>query len=1577
MKRTSNNPVQEPLAIVGMSCRFPQASSPDEFWELLKNKKSTIAEISKERWDAGKYYDVDPQADRKTYQKQASLLSNIHDFDPLFFNISPAEATEMSPSQKLMLELAWEAMESSTIPYNKLKGGKVAVYVGSIWSDFEHYRKVKNAKATLHSAVGMSANVIANRVSFTFGFTAPSMVIDTGCSASLVALHLACQSIYSGESEMAIVGGINHILDPDKYIELTKFGGLSKKGLCSSFDEDADGFVRGEGGGALLLKRLSEAERDGDKIFALIRGTAVNNNGFNDTLPATSVEGQRSLLEAAYRNAGIEPHAVHYVEAHGTGTKLGDPNEAGAIGEFFRKGRGDNKLRVGSVKTNIGHTEATAGIAGLIKVVLAMKNQLLVPNLNFHKPNVTIPFDDLKIEVQHETTPWPRQSNETLKAGVNSFGWGGTNAHAVVEEYVPAGRTFVPSDYAGFTLPISAKSNEAVKKYAKVYVDLLKNSDSETIRSISIAASMLKPAFDHRIAFSSTTAEGLTASLQEFANSDTEIEPFTPLADDNKVVFVFPGQGSQWLGMGKELFLREKVFRNAIVECDEAFRMYTDWSLIEQLHATQENSRLNEINVVQPAIYAVQVALAKLWMSWGVKPQAVVGHSMGEVAAAHIAGILSTDDAARIICTRSRLMKTVSGRGGAMAVTELSLTEAEKISAQYGGKVSVAVNNSYKSTVVAGDKECIDKILESLEKKGFFCRLIKVDVASHSPQMDPLKEELRSALHGISPKKSKISFMSTVRCKVMEGTDMNADYWVDNLRGTVQFASAVDALLKTNHFTFVEANPHPALVNVVNDCAELVKQEIVSIASLYREKPEWQSMQSNLAELFSKGYSIDWNEYYKTSTAPHVTLPPYPYQRERYEVEDLSSELDNGAKDGLLRFMLLGNKLPLAGISNIFYWESKVTASRFPYLKEHQHSNGIEIPVSFYTEIAFEAAAEVFKENNLLHISELNFSKHVLIDEKSCIHVQTKFTLHNSSTGTIEVYLKEPQQQDWAMAAACSVMCKEESITERIVAAPEDLEPAYTEGPTYYEMLRSAGLNYGDQFQLLTGLNKISSTTCTHVLFSIKASPEINGASEKYKAHPAFMTSVLQPVIGQLTRVLEEGHCLNVAFTRVDQFDLMSTINYQRELRGLMVFRNLTKMAGSNEVWSFDADFLIANYDNTSVIRIKGLHGTCTRKVITNEKSTRHAFLGKGDFSSSYATMMDDEKVALLEGMIASAVSSIIKTPASRIKRTMTFKGMGIDSLMAVQLRNALEKEVKFKLAVGKFWNHPSIQQYVLYLKEELDQQMHGQGRGPVKAVLDEKMNSWFNTPVAKPHSAFRVFCFHDAGGSASLFDKWEAYFEGTDIELVLVEMPGRGGRLEETPFTDVNAVINDLMPQFANLREKPFAFLGHSMGGLIAFEIMREMRRREWQLPLQLFISSTSGLTAYDKKQVDYRLSDDQLVALYPHLALSAIGSLEMQQMLISILKADLQLIHGYEYKREPLFSVPIVAIHGNEDERVKRHQIERWAEETDSSFELISRKGGHRYIQHDGEFVASLIKEKLELSMKAEALLTNELNG
>lgn len=1564
---------KESIAIIGMSCRFPSASSLDEFWELLKGGKDTITEIPRDRWNVDHYYDSDSSVENKTNQRHASLLKGIHDFDPLFFNISPAEASEMSPSQKLMLELAWEAIESSTVPFRKVKGSNVGVYVGNIWADYEHYRRAKNARTTSHSAVGMSSNVVANRVSFSMGFTGPSLVTDTGCSASLVALHLACQSLLSNETEMSLVGGINHLLDPDKYVHLTQFGGLSGKGKCSPFDSEADGFVRGEGGGVLLLKRLSDAERDGDKIFAIIRGTAVNNNGFNESLPATSTQGQKTLLEKVYREAGIVPGEVHFIEAHGTGTKLGDPNEAIALGEFFREGRNGSRLRVGSVKTNIGHTEATAGIAGLIKVVLAMQHRVLPPNLNFKKPNANIPFDELKLEVQTVLSKWPVHNGETFKAGVNSFGWGGTNAHAVVEEYRTKEKTV--SDVAGtrYFLPLSAKSSAALKAYASVYAQQLEASDDATALDICVATALCKPEFDHRHLFTGNNRVELLDSLHQFIADESEVVPGNPVEVNPKIVFVFPGQGGQWLGMGRQLLQQEVVFRTSIEASDRAFRKYTDWSLLEQLNATEATSRLKEIDVIQPAIFAMQIALAQLWKAWGIVPQAVVGHSMGEVAAAHMAGILTLDDAARIICTRSLLMKTVSGKGGAMAVTELNREQAEEVAVAYPGRLSVAVNNSPKSTVLAGDKDAISEVLADLESKGLFCRLVKVDVASHSPQMDPLKELLRKELQPVVPQKAVVPFVSTVLNKVMDGKDMGADYWVGNLRGMVQFAAVVEQLMDSATPTiFLEANPHPVLVNAINECADFYKKKVTTLASLYRDKPEMEEMIRNLSDFYNRGFAISWPVLMATSDIPKIRIPAYPFQREGFDIEDLSGELQN-VKPSAAQFPLLGDPISLAHTSDTYYWESSISLSKFPYLRDHVIHEQVELPVSCHIELVLEAMSELFKEQVPFRLEDLKFSQYLTLTEKSSVAIQVKLMWSEDQTGKVFIFSK--QDSKWIALA-------EGTIVSAVVTAPalktvfEKIEyhaPAYTEGGSYYHLLRSIGQNYGRHFQQLTGLDRIGIHPFANVLFSIKTDPALQLDSSRYKIHPALLSSFFQPVFVQLTHLLEEGHCFDIRFQNIKQLAPMGQMNYDRELRGLLVFQVLKKQKEQANTWHFSVDITIANHDNTEVMSIKGLEGiTHSRPQVKSNRIVKDSAV----FSATEA-----QSETAIEQLIIQHVARIIKSAPQRIKPTMAFKSLGVDSLMAVQLRNALEANCAIKLSVAWFWSYPTIREYALFLWNKLIEgrpEIKGVTAGATvltKQISEREKNAktasdWFVIPQPQPEASTRVFCFHDAGGSAALFHEWSQHL-GQSYEVIAVELPGRGKRQEEKPCTSVEQIIGQLMPAMSLLLDKPYIVAGHSMGALLSFEVVRAIRKKGLPLPVSMLVSSAPAPGVYNRMEIPYDLNEQELSGIFPHIDEERMSDAEMRQLLITRLRADLLVLNNYLYHKEEKLDIPFVALHGKEDLRIKENEVAKWEGETADGFSFLSRPGGHGFLESDALFMTTLVNEKFIQKNREKLLL------
>lgn len=1490
---------QEPIAIIGMSCRFPKSASLPEFWELLKNGEHTITKIPKTRWDVDAYYDSDPDQEGKTNQQHASLLTGIHDFDPLFFNISPAEASEMSPSQKLILELAWEAIENTNLPFTAVKDSNTGVFMGNIWSDFEHYRKSRNAKVTLHSALGMAANVVANRVSFTFGFKGPSMVIDTGCSASLVALHLACQSLLNQESAMAMVGGVNHLLDPDRYVDLSRFGGLSATGRCSSFDESADGFVRAEGGCVLLLKRLSDAERDGNTIHALIRGSAVNNNGYNDTLPATSIAGQLELFEKAYRSAGMKPDEVHYVEAHGTGTRKGDPNEVKAMGAFFGEGRKGPKLRIGSVKTNIGHTEAAAGIAGLLKVVLAMQYKMLPATLNFNQPNKDIPFDLLPVEVQTEYSPWPVKDKETFKAGLNSFGWGGTNAHVVLEEYrsqnhkKEVAAAAVPKLPGMYCLPLSAKSPAALKDYAAAYAQEIAAGNEAHFKDLCLGTALRKPSFNYRKLLVGSTSEQLLADLHDFIAADAENIPYSALQTKPKVVFIFPGQGGQFLGMGLQLFKQEQVFRNAILACDAAFFPFSGWSLMEEMMSKPEHSNIHEIDVIQPAICAMQIALAKLLMSWGIQPQMVLGHSMGEVAAAHISGALNLEDAAKIICGRSQLMKTVTGQNQGMLLTELNITAASKLSLIYPG-LSVAVVNSYRSTVLSGPQEELNELMKALEQQGIFCRLVRVDVASHSQQMDPLKAALKERLQEIRPQQNVIPFRSTVFNKLMSGTDLDADYWVDNLREAVQFAPAVEQLMEEDYTIFIEINPHPVLINALTDCAEHQHKEILAVGTMQRDRPELAAIVKNLGSLYANGYPIDWKCFYGHDESPDVTLPVYPFQRECYAIEDFSAKLKGSQAFGRPKFPLLGTKIPLAQEDRVHYWSSVLELAAVPHLRHDLSDGELVLPISCYIEMVIEAVAESLNPV-AVEIRQLSFSNELRLTANSFSPIQIKLIQHGMEEGEIYIFKKDHEGTDW--------------------------------------------------MQLVHGF----------LSFSGEVKSDVEATDRKYILSPMLLDQFLHPLYSELSSRSGSGTPLELKFISMEAFQLFQELNNGTEFRVNLQLHSFELLDPLGGKCSFNAELRVLDPSDQAVLNIIGLKGVAEPKKeplhFNPAEENRLSFLEK-----YWVMELENDRQQALEQLIMQQVAQVIKASINAIRNTMIFKEMGVDSLMAVQLRNLLEKQLEIKLPVGLFWSHPSIKAYAGYVRNTLEMPATGAG----EALLELK-HSWFVIPKPNPEAHFRVFCFHDAGGTATLFQGWEKTLDPSAVELVLLEIPEQIRKIENSTYGNLKLLVQELMPFLMKLMDKPCLFLGHSMGGILAYEITREMGRRNISFPKRLIFSSVPEPEVYDNKELDYRvLLNEELGLLYPHL--NRIEDLGVRDLFMELLRADLNLLYHYEFIKEAPLDIPIIAVHGMADEGVKAAQMKAWERQTSAGFKLISRPGGHRFIEGDAEFLTHLIKEEIK---------------
>ncbi|MEV4338544.1 type I polyketide synthase [Streptomyces sp. NPDC049590] len=860
--RADAAPSDEPIAVVGLACRFPGAPNAEAYWNLLRSGGDAVTGIPPERWNAEALYDADPATAGKMSTRRGGFLADVDAFDPQFFGISPREAIQMDPQQRIALELAWSSLQDAGIPPSSLRAGSTGVFLGTLWSDYARLSGRNLESIEQHTATGQEPSIVPARVSYTLGLQGPSIGVNTACSSSLVAVHLACQSLRSGESALALAGGVNLVLAPESSAAMSKLGAMSPRGRSAAFDASADGYVRGEGGGIVVLKRLSAALADGDRIHCVIRGSAVNNDGPSNGLTAPNPSAQQAMLRTAYQRAGVDVHDVQYIETHGTGTPLGDPIEAHALGTVLGDGRpAESPLLIGSVKTNIGHLEAAAGIAGLIKVALSMRHRSVPATLHHTRPNPDIAFDALRLAVPTALTAWPADGDRML-AGVSSFGFGGTNAHVVVE-----GPPVSPVQL----LPLSAPSEEELREAADALLGDVTEDPSESVPAWCATAALRLTAHPYRAAVTVRDRAGLRRALKDIASGAgagaADVGP--------RLAFVFSGQGSQWCGMGLELLHTEPVFRETLLECDRLVRAHAGISVVEELRRDADTSRLDATTVMQPAVFAVQVALAALWRSWGIEPDAVVGHSLGEVAAAHVAGALRLADAVRVVCERSRLMERIEGQG-AVAVVDLPFAEVCDLLADRPGLYPAGANST-RSSVISGDAMALDACLAELHRRGVRCRRVNMGVASHSGQCDPLLPELREALSGVRPSQAGVPVMSSVTADFVAGEQLDAAYWVRNLREPVLFAPAVERLIDAGYEHFLEVSPHAVLTGPVDVIAEDLGRPARTLASQRRGQDARDVMLSTLGALYRAGRAVAWRPVYPAD----LTLAGLPPAAER------------------------------------------------------------------------------------------------------------------------------------------------------------------------------------------------------------------------------------------------------------------------------------------------------------------------------------------------------------------------------------------------------------------------------------------------------------------------------------------------------------------------------------------------------------------------------------------------------------------------------------------------------------------------------------------------------------------------
>lgn len=1069
----------EPIAIIGIGCRFPGADGPAAFWRLLSEGVDAVTEVPPDRWDADAATTAATRVDGADLPRPASprwggFLDQVDQFDPQFFGISPREAARMDPQQRLLLEVAWEAMEDAGQVPERLAGSHSGVFIGISTNDYASLQFGQADDIDAYSGTGNALSIAANRLSYFFDFRGPSMAIDTACSSSLVAIHLACRSLRDGECTLAVAGGANVILSPALGINFSKAGVMAADGRCKVFDARADGYVRGEGAGIVVLKPLSRALADGDPIYAVIRGSATNQDGRTNGLMAPSRGSQEAVLAEAYRRAELSPGAVDYVEAHGTGTSLGDAIEAKALITILAEGRAPgSSCLVGSVKTNIGHLEAAAGVAGLIKAALALRHRAIPPSLHYAEPNPLIPFDSLPLRVAQTLMPWPENGRRAV-AGVSAFGFGGANAHVVMTE-APQVRVTHPADDTAEDrvelLPLSARSAEALAALAGRYELAL--AAGLPLADLCYTAGARRGDYDHRLAVVGDSPAELSASLvayrQEVPRSGLSAGYCRP-GQRPGVVFLFSGQGSQWYGMGQRLHAEEPVFRDALARCDGAMRPHLDGSIVAELLADQTQSQGSDISMIQPAIFAVQVALAALWRSWGVEPEVVVGHSMGEVAAAHVAGALSLEDAAQVICERARLLRRAGG-SGAMVAAELSVAEAQELIAGQQSRVAVAACNSHRSTVLSGDPAVLTDLVIALRQRGRFCRWVEVDVASHSPQMNALRADLTDALAGLRPSAATIPMYSTVTADIGSGSpagDLDAAYWVENLCSPVRFSAAVRRLLDLGRDTFLEVSPHPILLSAVREDAEDLGRACTLLPSLRRDDPERATMLTSLGTLYTFGQPVAWDQLHPQG-GRCVAAPTYPWQRDRFWLDGTATS--NGPARSLTcdrpawRGPLRSSVHP-----QMMFTEIEVGTELLPALADHRVHGSVIIPAATLLELVLAGVVRAFGPAVRL-LRDVVFHRSLVLADAQRRTVQFVLQGDPPSPVLFECYGLEPStsgSSEWSLLASGTVDTGEPDGADDERHRPEAIQARCSDaipGPSFYSLLAEHGLQYGPGFQ--------------------------------------------------------------------------------------------------------------------------------------------------------------------------------------------------------------------------------------------------------------------------------------------------------------------------------------------------------------------------------------------------------------------------------------------------------------------------------------------------------------------------------
>ncbi|WP_194911814.1 type I polyketide synthase [Catenulispora rubra] len=1117
----------EPIAIVGMACRYPGGvESPDELWRLLVEGRDAIGGLPENReWDLAELFDADPDRSGTAYVREGGFLEDIADFDAQFFAISPREALAMDPRQRLLLETCWELFENAGIAAPSLKGSRTGVYIGGNPTDYASAAIQVPDWAEGYAATGTTGSVMSGRLSYVFGLEGPALTLDAACSSSLVALHLASQALRSGECTMAVAGGAAVMASPKELTEFSRLGALAPDGRCKAFADAADGMALAEGVGLFLVERLSDARRNGHYVHAVIRGSAVNQDGASNGLTAPNGPSQRRVIQAALARAGVTASEVDVVEAHGTGTSLGDPIEAQALLETYGQGRDANRpVLLGSIKSNIGHTQAAAGAAGVMKLVLSMQHGLVPATLHVDAPSAHVDWSSGAVRLAVEQQQWP-ETGRPRRAGVSAFGMSGTNTHIILEqapalEEMPVREPEAPT--APIPWPISAATSESLRRQAVKLRRLVADETADSAaspRDIGWSLASSRAALQHRAVVLGADRDDYDSLLTALADGEPDAALVSGTARNKpRIAFVFPGQGSQWSGMAAELLDASPEFAESIRECEQALAPYTDWSLTDVLRRVDGAPGFERVDVVQPALFAVMVSLARLWQHYGVSPAAVVGHSQGEIAAAHVAGALSLEDAAKIVALRAQAITRLTGSAG-MASLHADEQQVTTLLTPWRERVTIATVNSPTQVVVAGDTAALDELTDECERRGIRIRRIEVSYASHSPQVEPMHEDLLKQLADITPQRSRIPFYSAVTGEPIDTTGLDAEYWFRNLREPVLFTHATRKLLDNGFTTFIEASPHSVLTSAVTETAMAVEglAEPLTVGSLRRDDGGLARFVASLAQAWVNGVDLDWAKL--IPGGEQVPLPTYAFDRQRFWRGQAPTAADPAALGvQASTHPLLGAAVELAD-SDSLVLTGRLSAGTRPWLADHGVTGARLLPATGFAELALRAGSQARHPR----VEELTLEAPLFLSDAEAVSIQL-IVGPPSDPGRrpLAVYTR-PEAGDgepggWTRHASAVLTTDSLPAPARTSEwPPAGAEPVLQDPDAFYTKAETeGGYVYGPSFRGLRQAWQHGNDVYAEV--SLPAG--VRDEADRYGVHPAlldaaFQAMMLAPAMGQ------------------------------------------------------------------------------------------------------------------------------------------------------------------------------------------------------------------------------------------------------------------------------------------------------------------------------------------------------------------------------------------------------------------------------------------------------------------------------